>query len=281
MTPNGFELGAAGTILVTTKEKVIAQFDTLGNRLANNASALPGSGVSLCAWDWAGVVDSAHKARLYATIHDGSKVLRFNENGVVTGQINLGINPPYGITAASFNSFAPMSADSEASVSMLEPQHHVEQVNIAGFASALCTDFVDPRESPFVVDSNLVVCVKPDGTRAARSHGLRLHSGHQTDHSILRAWLAPRGSRRRHRRPRVSVTRRARGFSGTDRTVHVQAVPGRLFGARRVRGPHRRRVDRTDLAGLRPRSRGLEASSPFVWVVPVVLFHASSDGIRN
>ena len=160
LTPNGFELGAAGTILVTTKQKVIAQFDTSGIRLANFVAPLPGLGINLAAG--LEVVASTPAARLYATIRDSSQVLRFNESGVVTGQITMGINPPYGIATPSTNSFAPTPADFNVGVSTSSLNTTWEQVNIAGFSSALCTDFADPRENPFV-DSNLVVCVEPDG----------------------------------------------------------------------------------------------------------------------
>jgi hypothetical protein len=157
LTPNGFALGAAGTILVTTKEKVIAQFDTLGNRLANYAP-LPGQGINLAAG--LDVVASTPAARLYATVQNGSTVLRLNENGVVTGQITIGINPPYGIASSTTNSFAFTPEDLNVGVSTSSINTTWEQVNIAGFSSALCTDFVDPRESS---SAELVVCVKPNG----------------------------------------------------------------------------------------------------------------------
>ena len=50
LTPNGLEIGPAGTFLVTTKEKVIAQFDYFGNRLANFTRGAAGLGHQRHRW---------------------------------------------------------------------------------------------------------------------------------------------------------------------------------------------------------------------------------------
>ena len=158
LTPNGLEIGPAGTFLVTTKEKVIAQFDYFGNRIANfNVAALPGSGINVTA----GLELPGPAARAYVSIHDGSRILRLNENGVVTGQITIGIAPPYGIACSTTNSYAPTAEDFNVGVSTSSINTTWEQVNVAGFSSALCTDLLDPRlESS---SAELVVCVKPNG----------------------------------------------------------------------------------------------------------------------
>jgi hypothetical protein len=157
LTPNGFALGPAGTFLVTTKEKVIAEFDTFGNRLLPNFALLPGSGINVTA----GLELPGPAARAYVTVQNGSSVLRINESGVVTGQITIGLAPPYGIASSTTNSYAPTSADFNVGVSTSSLNTTWEQVNIAGFSSALCTDLLDPR--PESSSAELVVCVKPNG----------------------------------------------------------------------------------------------------------------------
>jgi hypothetical protein len=154
LTPNGFDFSAEGKILVTTKQGVIAQFDVNGNRIADYA-ALPGQGVNVAG----GLeINSAPAARVYATAH--KQVLRFDENGNLSGVVT-GVKP-YGVATPSTGAFAWTPAGSQAQVSTSSLLTTWQQINVGGYTSAFCTDFVDPREDPFV-DSDLVVCVKPDG----------------------------------------------------------------------------------------------------------------------
>ena len=60
---------------------------------------------------------------------------------MVTGQITIGIAPPYGIASSTTNSYAPTAEDFNVGVSTSSINTTWEQVNIAGFSSALCTDF--------------------------------------------------------------------------------------------------------------------------------------------